>query len=80
MNDFPVTPNDQYWHDRDRRTGHTAAMQRAVAARLAAATHYTHQAPDGAVVQLGNKALADAQRAADDADGGWIRRICGGAR
>ena len=81
MNDFPATTYDMDMIARDRRTGHTAAMQRAIQARQAAAqTHYTHTADDGTVVQLGNKALADMQREADAADGGWIRRLCGGAR
>ena len=79
MTDYPATTYDLAMIARDRRTGHTAAMQRAIQARLAArqAAHYTHTADDGAVVRLGNKALADAQR---EADGDWIRRICGGAR
>lgn len=80
MHDYPCSTADEAMYARDRRTGHAAAMERAVQARRAARTHYTHQAADGAVVQLGNKALADAQRAADEADGGWIARICGGAR
>ena len=79
MHDFPATTYDLDMIARDRMNGHTAAMDRAVRARLAAAqpTHYTHTATDGAVVQLGNKALADTQR---EADGDWIARICGGAR
>ena len=77
MTDYPCTTYDADMFARDRRTGHTAAMQRAIQARLAATQHYTHTADDGAVVQLGNKALADQQR---EADGDWIRRICGGAR
>ena len=80
MVEYPCTTYDADMIARDRRTGHTAAMQRAIQARLVAAQHYTHTADDGAVVQLGNKALADAQREADEADGGWIRRLCGGAR
>ena len=79
MVDYPCTTYDELMIARDRRTGHTAAMDRAVRARLAATqlTHYTHTAADGAVVTLGNKALADTQR---EADGDWIARICGGAR
>ena len=79
MTDYPATTYDLGMIARDRQNGHTAAMQRAIQARLAAAqTHYTHTADDGAVVQLGNKVLADAQREADGKD--WIAKICGGAR
>ena len=78
MVDYPCTTYDMGMIERDRRNGHTAAMERAVQARKNAETHYTYRAPDGAVVQLGNKALADAQRAADEAAGGLVARICRG--
>mgnify|MGYP001612779392 CR=1 FL=1 len=80
MVDYPCTTYDADMIACDRRTGHTAAMQRAIQARLAArqAAYYTRTADDGAVGRLGNKALADAQREADGDN--WIRRICGGAR
>jgi hypothetical protein len=41
-----------------------------------AATHYTSVEPD-AIVALGNRSIADAQRDADDAAGGLVALACG---
>lgn len=48
----------------------------ATAMTIRAAKHYKHLADDGTTVLLGNKALADAQRAQDEAAGGLARLAC----
>ena len=58
---------------RNARIARYAAIHTMQAAKAA---YYTHQTPTGTVL-LGDKAIADAQRAEDDAEGGLVARICG---
>ena len=87
MNDYPVSDADTAMYKSDRRNAQLyAAWYKVAAARTAhqaavqaARAHYEHHTSTGTVL-LGNRALADAQRAADEADGGLVARICGYGR
>ena len=91
MNDYPVTVNDFYWHNQERknaklyaaycamRAADQAAAEALALAADALAQHYTSQEED-ATVLLGNKNIADTQKILDDSRGSLAARVCGYGR